>query len=69
MAKDVVEDVVDPRASVKLFGGYVNVTTLDGRNKVAGELGHEPEDECALLCDTVMIREKKTTWGRKNEPD
>ena len=50
MAEEIVENVVDPRAPVKLFGGYVNVRTLDGRNKVAGEPGHEPEVECALPC-------------------
>ena len=62
MAKEIVENVVDLRAPVKLFGGYVNVRTLDGRNKVAGEPSHELEVECALLC-------KKTTLGRKDEPD
>ena len=45
VAKDVIENVVDPCAAGELFRGDVNVRTLDGRDKVAGELGHEPEDE------------------------
>jgi len=54
VSKDVVEDVVDPCAAGELFGGDVDVRTLDGRDKVAGELGHEPEDERALLCDAAV---------------
>jgi hypothetical protein len=48
-------------APEKLFGGDVNVRTLEGHDTVAGELGHEPEDECALLCDTVdcIVREEE----------
>ena len=59
VAKDVVEIVVDPGAPREPFGGDVNVRALDGRDKVAGELGHEPEDECALLCDTAIRLERK----------
>jgi hypothetical protein len=59
VAKDVDENVVDPCTTGKLFGGDVNVRTLDGRDKAVGKLGHEPEDECALLYDTTMIRGKE----------
>jgi hypothetical protein len=31
----------------------------DGHDKVAGELGHEPEYECALLCDTAIRLERE----------
>lgn len=65
VAKDVIENVVDPCAARELFCGDVHVRTLDGRDKVAGELSHEPEDQSALLCDTVMRleREKRTRVG------
>jgi len=49
ISKDVIENVVDPCATVELFGGDVNVRTLDRRDEVTSELGHEPEDEPALL--------------------
>ena len=69
-AKDVVENVVDPRAAGKLFCRNVNVRTLDGRDKVAGELRHEPEDECTLLCDAaVRLESKMTRVDWKDEPD
>ena len=63
VAKDVVEDVVDPRAARELFGRDVNVRTLDGRDKVAGELGHESEDESALLCDAAVHLERERREG------
>ena len=59
MAKDVVENVVDPCTPGELFGGNVNVRTLDGRDKVAGKLGHESENKRALLCHTVIRLERK----------
>jgi hypothetical protein len=63
VAKDVVENVVDPCAAGELFCGDVNVRTLDGRDKVAGELGHEPEDKSALLCDAAARSERKKDEG------
>ena len=59
VAKDVGENVADPCTTGKLFGGDVNDRTLDGRDKVVGNLGHEPEDECALLYDTTVTRGKE----------
>jgi hypothetical protein len=48
VAKDVVK-IVDPCTPGKLFGGDVNSTSVPSKDViVAGELGHEPEDECAL---------------------
>jgi hypothetical protein len=63
VAKDVIENVIDPCAAAELFCGDVDVRTLDGRDKVAGELGHEPEDECALLCDATGRSERKRDEG------
>jgi hypothetical protein len=63
VAKDVIENVVDPRAAGEFFCRDVNVRTLDGRDKVAGELGHKPEDECALLCDTAARLERMSDKG------
>ncbi len=40
ISKDVIENVVDPCATVELFGGDVNVRTLDRRDEVTSELGH-----------------------------
>jgi len=54
VAKHVVEDVVDPCAAGELFGGDVDVRTLDGREKVAGELRHKPKDKRALLYDAAV---------------
>lgn len=48
-AEDVVEDVVDARAARELLGGDVDGGAVDGGDKVARELGHEAEDERALL--------------------
>ena len=59
VAKHVVEDVVDPCAAGELFGGDVDVRTLDGRDKVAGELRHKPKDKRALLCDAAVRLEMK----------
>jgi hypothetical protein len=53
VAKDVIENVVDPCAAGELLCGNVNIRTFDGRDKVAGELGHESEDECTLLCNAA----------------
>jgi hypothetical protein len=66
-AKDVVENVIDPCAPGELFGGNVNVRAFDGHDKVAGELGHEPKDERALLCDTAirLERKEKQAWVRR----
>jgi hypothetical protein len=66
VAKDVVENVVEPCTPGELFGGDVNIRTLDGRDKIAGKLGHEPEDECALLCHTAIRLEKERRgWVRR----
>ena len=70
VAEDVVEDVVDPCAAGELFGGYVDVGALDGRDKVARELGHEPENESALLHGEAVRLERKTDLRHgENEPD
>ena len=63
VAKDVIENVVDPCTAGEFFCGDVNVRTFDGRDKVAGELGHEPEDECALLCDATARLERTRDEG------
>jgi hypothetical protein len=44
VSEDVVEDVVYPRTAGELFRGDVDVRAFDGRDKVAGESGHEAED-------------------------
>ena len=49
MPEDIVEDIVNPRAAGELLRGDVDVGALDGGDKVAGESGHEAEDERALL--------------------
>ena len=69
VAKDVIENVVDSCATRELLCGNVNVRALDGRNKVAGKLGHEPENECALLCNTAARLERDgRAIGGKDEP-
>jgi len=54
VAKHVVEDVVDPCAAGELFGGDVNIRTLNGRDKVVGELRHKLQDKRTLLCEAAV---------------
>ena len=48
-AKDVVEDVVNACTARELFCADVHFGAIDGGDEVSCELGHEPEDEGALL--------------------
>jgi hypothetical protein len=47
VAKDVIENVVNPSAAGELFRGDLNVCTLYGRDNFASELSHEPGYEGA----------------------
>ena len=49
VAVDVIEDVVYASSTREFFCTDVHVGSFDGGNKISGELGHEPEDESALL--------------------
>ena len=64
VSKDIVEDIVDPRAIGELFGRDVDVCALNGVDKVAGESGHEAEDEPASLLDTNFQTQRKK-WGER----
>ena len=58
MPEDIVEDIVNPRAAGELLRGDVDVGALDGGDKVAGESGHEAEDERALLLSAFRNHNK-----------
>ena len=64
-AEDVVEDVVYPRAARELLRGDVDARTVDGRDKVARELRHQPQHERALLQSAPSAL--ATTASRREE--
>ena len=71
-AEDVVEDVVYPCAARELLRGDVDARAVDGRDKVARELRHQPQHERALLqpvpkrislsVEEKQHKEKEPTW-------
>jgi hypothetical protein len=47
--ENVVEDVIYPSSTRELLGRDVDIGAFDGRDKVARELGHKPQNEGSLL--------------------
>jgi hypothetical protein len=45
LAKDIVEDVIDTGAAAQLFGRDLERCAFDRGHKIAGELGHEFQDQ------------------------
>jgi hypothetical protein len=56
VTEDLVEDVVDPSTAAQLLGRNFERRSFNRRNEVAGEFGHELENERALVVSFTQAR-------------